>query len=570
MGWPSNDADHRLVSAAAMQALEERLFASGLPVAALMEKAALAVSRRLLQDHGERLRRTGALVLVGPGHNGGDGLVVARELHLAGIHTRIWSPFERHKPLTETHRRHALWLGIPELEAEPEPSGEALWIDALLGSGQRRRPGDAIETLLRQRQQQRPRQLLAVDVPTGLCADTGRLTGTDAATALCTHAIGLIKQGLVQDNALAWVGALVRIDLGCPASLVAELPGPPALILWPQDRATAPWPALPVAANKYGRGRLLLAAGSGRYPGAAALAVAGASASGCGSIRAALPSALAEGLWRQAPHLLIEPPLAPATDGSSRLSGLGGGGGTHAGSRDQRLDALLVGPGLGQEPADAGADEDATWDWLQTFSGLLVLDADGLNRLAARQGEGWLRGRQGPTWLTPHRQEFARLFPDLIEATALEAAAIAAARSGAAVLLKGARSLVAAPDGRIWQLGSADARSARTGLGDVLAGYAAGCGARALAALQAKATETAAGCSGRNAPTPPGGRAPGVSPAPAGLDPSLAGLLAAAALEHACAGLKASGERGRAVTPMDVAEALGAGDVRTQCQVEMF
>ena len=83
-----------------MAALEEQLFASGLPVEALMEKAALAVSRLLLEQHGERLGRHGALVLVGPGHNGGDGLVIARELHLAGISTAIWSPFGHHKPLS--------------------------------------------------------------------------------------------------------------------------------------------------------------------------------------------------------------------------------------------------------------------------------------------------------------------------------------------------------------------------------------------------------------------------------------------------------------------------------------
>ena len=138
--WPERNGRHLLVNSAQMAALEEQLFASGLPVEALMEKAALAVSRLLLEQHGERLGRHGALVLVGPGHNGGDVLVIARELHLAGISTAIWSPFERHKSLSAAHLRHALWLGIPRLEASPDPSSAALWIDALLGSGQRRAP----------------------------------------------------------------------------------------------------------------------------------------------------------------------------------------------------------------------------------------------------------------------------------------------------------------------------------------------------------------------------------------------------------------------------------------------
>ena len=123
-----------MVSAAQMAALEEQLFASGLPVEALMEKAALAVVRRLQQpDWWPQLQQRGALVLVGPGHNGGDGLVVARELHLAGVAVRTWSPFERHKPLTAAHRRHAHWLGIPELSDPPDPGEGAIWIDALFG-----------------------------------------------------------------------------------------------------------------------------------------------------------------------------------------------------------------------------------------------------------------------------------------------------------------------------------------------------------------------------------------------------------------------------------------------------
>ena len=157
-----------------------------------------------------------------------------------------------------------------------------------------------------------------------------------------------------------------------------------------------------------------------------------------------------------------------------------------------------------------------------------MLDADGLNRLAGPVSQGlglqasrWLQQRQGPTWITPHPGEFARLFPELAGSTALEAAAQAAMSSGACVLLKGARSIVAAPDGRRWQLLEASPGSARTGLGDVLAGYAAGLGAMALAAS---------------------GNAD-------------AAWLAAAALAHAQAGRR--GENSESgFTPMQVAEKL--------------
>ena len=231
------DADHLLVSGEQMVQLEQQLFASGLPVEALMEKAALLVASHLLEH--EPLQ-AGALVLVGPGHNGGDALVVARELHLAGVAVRIWSPYERHKPLTAAHLGHGRWLGIPLLEEAPDPADGALWIDGLFGIGQRQGPGDAIENLLLARQRQRPSHLLAVDVPTGLCADRGICLGAGAAVAHCTTTIGLVKTGLVQDPALAYVGQLVRLDLGLPPALLAGFPTNQPLALGPKDHQAGP------------------------------------------------------------------------------------------------------------------------------------------------------------------------------------------------------------------------------------------------------------------------------------------------------------------------------------------
>ncbi|WP_347238841.1 NAD(P)H-hydrate epimerase [Cyanobium sp. FACHB-13342] len=487
--WPERDSRHLLVSSAQMAALEEQLFASGLPVEALMEKAALAVTRRLLEQHGAWLAQHGALVLVGPGHNGGDGLVIARELHLAGVATAIWSPFDNHKPLTATHLRHALWLGIPRLHQPPAAHGPELWIDALLGIGQRRAPDAALEALLEARQQRRPGALVAVDVPTGLCADSGRPTGTVSAQASTTYAIGLVKIGLVQDPALAAVGALEWIDLGLPRSLLETLPKATVLGLGQRDLADRPRPALDPAASKYQRGRLLVVAGSEAYRGAASLVLAGATSSGCGSLRAALPAGLASSLWQQHPHVVVSQTLACHHHGSLRLDPL-------LDLDPRRLDALLIGPGIGPlapPVPQTGPGEADGWQSLLTWPGLLVLDADGLNRLAGPVAQSlglsagaWLQQRLGPTWITPHPGEFARLFPELAHrghdaATAPDAAAAAARLSGASVLLKGARSVVAAPDGRRWQLLEAAPSSARAGLGDVLAGHAAGLGAMAMA-----------------------------------------------------------------------------------------
>ena len=505
--WPARDADHLLVRGAEMAALEEELFASGLPVEALMEKAGLALARRLRAElqamaAASPVDAREVLVLVGPGHNGGDGLVVARELHLKGVPVRLWSPFPQRKPLTERHWRHARWLGIPVLEQPPAPHDPALWLDGLFGNGQRRPPGEAIETLLAERARGRGR-LVAIDVPTGLCSDTGRLLGRAAARADLTLCVGLWKRGLLQERAPDWVGRLERIDLDLPAALLQSLPAAVPLGLGGRtgadgDAAGAPRPELPLAASKYERGRLLVIAGSGRYRGAAHLALAGASASGCGSLRALVPRALEGKLWQVHPHVVLEPRQAvgPSLD---------------------RLDAVLVGPGLGPPGVD---DLDAAWwEALLQFPGLVVLDADGLSRIRA----AWLQQRRGPTWITPHGAEFARLFPDLAPLPPLEAAAEAAQRTGAAVLLKGARSVVAAADGRLWQLMQAAPEAARAGLGDLLAGYAAGLGSRGWTAA-------------------------------ATVDDQ---LLAVAALDHAEAGIRGSRRWGPGgATPLALAEEL--------------
>ncbi|MFM7651324.1 MAG: NAD(P)H-hydrate dehydratase, partial [Vulcanococcus sp.] len=163
----------------------------------------------------------------------------------------------------------------------------------------------------------------------------------------------------------------------------------------------------------------------------------------------------------------------------------------------------------------AGLLHPQAWQELQQFPGTLVLDADGLNRISA----DWLGQRAGSTWITPHAAEFARLFADLAGLPPLEAAAAAARRCGAAVVLKGAHSVVAAPDGRRWQVVHSCAAAARAGLGDVLAGYAAGLAARAAACSQTDAA-----------------------------------VLALAALDHALAGCRTSRRQGAGgATPQAVA-----------------
>mgnify|MGYP001178434551 CR=1 FL=1 len=207
-------------------------------------------------------------------------------------------------------------------------------------------------------------------------------------------------------------------------------------------------------------------------------------------------AALAQQLWQVLPHVLLPNPEAPL----------------------ERLDAVAYGPGLGSGALNAE---------LQDFAGLLLLDADGLNRLAA-QGEvqHWLQQRRGPTWLTPHAAEFGRLFPELAGLPPHQAASQAAQQSQCWVLRKGARTLIASPDGIVRQVLQSDARAARAGLGDVLSGYAAGLGAMGLA-------------SGLNQ-----------------TDDRFDGLLALAALAHATAGIKQSQAGEGAASPLAIAQRL--------------
>ena len=457
-----------------MLALEEEWLASGLPVAALMEVVGHAMADWCLQ-HRERLA-DGVLVLIGPGHNGGDGLVVARRLIQAGVLVRLWAPLPLKKLLTKEHWDHLMWLGASVEASEPDPRDPALWVEALFGLGQQRPLPEALALLLGERERVQPGRLISLDVPAGMHSNHGRMHSGGGAVASDTLCVGVIKRGLVQDVAMAHVGRLHRLDPGVPSKLIDQLEGPPVVQMMTKDLTTLPIPQDAPTAMKYQRGRLLMVAGSERYRGAALLAARGAMASGVGSVNAALPESVAEAIWSWIPELVLSAAL-PAT----RSEGLAWWPWLSQ-AELSRLDALLIGPGIGIPNGELDGDWEAWAEPLLTFQGLLVLDADALNALAAsRQGWTWLQGREHPTWITPHRSEFGRLFPGLEDRDPLEAAQWAAEQSGAVVLLKGAHSLIADPSGAVHQLVETSVQVARTGLGDLLAGFAAGWGARCLA-----------------------------------------------------------------------------------------
>ncbi len=466
VNWPKSDADHLIASTAQMRGFENNLINRGMPVEALMEKVGQKLKDWFLER--PELLLNGVLILVGPGHNGGDGLVLARELFLENIDVSIWCPLPITQSLTRRHQAYSHWLGIKELHEEPNVYCKTLWIDALFGLGQTRPLPEKIANLLKGREEKQPRRLISIDVPSGICSDTGKTFSNVAATASYTLTIGLNKQGLIQDIAIPYVGELIRLDIGIPQKVLKKDKQINFFKLAGDDLFSIPWPEPSSISSKYQRGRLLVVAGSDKYKGAALLALQGALASGVGSIKALLPQKMADNIWQVSPEIVVSGILGNSIDGESEI------GEAILKHKLDRLDSLLIGPGL------ALANE--KWSdiacQLEKFPGLLVLDADALNRLAfSTESWEWINKREGPTWLTPHLQEFYRLFPNLKDLSPLDAAPKAAKMTGANVLLKGAHSLIASPSGVRWQLVSTSSCAARAGLGDVLAGFVAGVGA---------------------------------------------------------------------------------------------
>ena len=471
MYWPKFDAEHLIVTARQMEVLEKKIFFNGMPLEALMEKVGLRLSDWFLER--PHLLVDGVIVLVGPGHNGGDGLVVARELHCAGVDVSIWCPISLSREITKRHFSYSTSIGINHLKIAPDVQDNSLWIEALFGLGQSRPLPKSISSLLRSREGIRPGRLISIDVPAGTCSDSGISIGDESAVASSCLTIGLIKQGLVQDSALKNIGTLERIDIGIPKNFLKEISPLPARRICFADLDSYKWPKVSREAMKYQRGRVLVLAGSSRYKGAATLALQGALASGAGSIHAVLPKSIAENLWQVFPEIIVEDAFGESSDQTASLA-------TCLKNIDlNRFDALLLGPGIG-----VGSEkwEDIS-NYLDAFRGLLVLDADALNRIAIwNKGLNWLNKRsESPTWITPHFAEFKRVFPFIKTTCPLMAAIEAAQKSHVSVLLKGARSVIADPSGFSWQLGETLPYVARIGLGDVLSGFLTGVGSIGLA-----------------------------------------------------------------------------------------
>ncbi len=402
-----------IFTAAETKAAEATIFATGVSVAALMQRAGRAAA----DIAWDRFGPLETLVVCGPGNNGGDGYVIARRLADRGVRVRVAASGD---PASEAARAaRAAWGGPVEPLADAAPA--ALLIDALFGTGLTR-PLDAAIAGPARRLMQAARRRVAVDLPSGMASDDGAVL-TELPVADLTVALGALKRSHRLMPGVARCGEVAVADIGFGASTaeVTEI-GRPQLV------------APGFEANKYTRGKLLVVAGA--MPGATMLSALSAQRAGAGYVE---------------------------------LLGAGGGGEPHAlvrrgwddaALRDPRIGAIVIGPGLGTD------DESHRRLTLALDTRKpLVIDADAVS-LLAKHGPARI---EPPAVLTPHGGEFVRLF-GAIAGSALDQAREGARRSGAVVLLKGACTVVAHPDGRAAIGAPAPAWLASAGTGDVLSG----------------------------------------------------------------------------------------------------
>ncbi len=443
------DQTQALLTVAEMAASDRAAIAAGIAGTRLMAAAGNGVFEAIVS----RFPPQPTIVLCGPGNNGGDGYVVAEKLRRAGWDVAVASLVRRAALKGDAARAAALWQGrTVALDAVDVLDGRTLAVDALFGAGLAR-PLEGVAGAVVAAIGARGLACVGVDVPSGVEGDTGKVLGCAPRCAL-TVTFFRLKPGHLLLPGRALCGETVLVDIGTPADILDALEPR----TWRNDPALwrAALPRREMSDHKYRRGHALIYGGA-RLTGAARLAALAARRMGAGLATIAAPVE-AGPVYRAGDAGTIVADCEFPSDYAALLA-------------DRRFNAVVIGPGLGRGKA--------TWRKLEQAlaSGAeerrFVIDADALTSAGDSQR---LFGLLGPHCvLTPHEGEFARLFasiaPDLDKLTR---ARRAARRSGAIVLLKGADTVVAAPDGRAAINANAPAWLASAGSGDVLAGMVGG------------------------------------------------------------------------------------------------
>jgi hydroxyethylthiazole kinase-like uncharacterized protein yjeF len=368
-------------------------------------------------------------LLVGGGNNGGDALYAGAALAGRGavVHALLLAPERTHEGGLTALRR----AGGRVVAAEPGVlNGADLVVDGIIGIGGRGGLRGASADLA---EAASDRFTVAVDVPSGVSADTGAVDGASV-RADVTVTFGALKPGLVVGAGLRRVGELRLVEIG----LEATLPPPTTFVLEATDVAGL-LPNPDETSDKYTRGVVGLVSGSAAYPGAGVLATGAAISGGAGMVRYA--GAAADAIRARYPEVVVQEGSRPG---------------------ELRVQAWVAGPGMG-----TGDDARGLLAEVLATDVPVIVDADGITLLG--ESPELLRGRSAPTVLTPHDREFARI-ADGPTADRLGSARSAAAALGATVLLKGDATVVAAPDGRAWINRTGTPWLATAGSGDVLSG----------------------------------------------------------------------------------------------------
>ncbi len=464
--WP-------LVSAAEMRALDRHTIETlGVPGALLMESAGRAVAEAVLAERATA-GSGDVLVVCGSGNNGGDGLVAARHLQLLGLRVRVALVGARGRlaPDAAANLARAKAVGVPIATGPLRTAGAAVLVDALLGTGLTRAVEGPVAAAIRRIAAARPAaRVVAVDLPSGIDADTGRIHGV-AVAADRTVAIALPKVGLTLEPGRTRAGCIVVARIG----IADTAPGVRAgAALWTDAAAAARLPERPREGHKGRFGHVLVVAGARGTTGAAALAALAAARSGAGLVTIACPAGV-HGILETKCTEPMTAAVPDAADGSFSIDAL-----APILALAEERDVVALGPGIGR----AAETQKLVRELVAAIPRPLVIDADGLFPFAAAATRGRhaddalgaLKARRAATILTPHPGEAARLLgisAAEINLDRVGAARRLAERAGAVVVLKGAATVVTAPDGRTLVTPTGSPALATGGTGDVLTGVIA-------------------------------------------------------------------------------------------------
>jgi NAD(P)H-hydrate epimerase len=481
----------KIVTAQEMQLLDRRTIEEyGVPGLILMENAGLGVLREMSQRYGDLTGRI-ITVVAGQGNNGGDGWVLARHLHQQGTQVRVYLLGQKDKVKGDARVNLLIFERIGgELRelARSKVSGEELReikssfhqsdliVDAIFGTGLiHTRPAlsEQIYSKLIGLMNESTRPIVAVDIPSGITSDTGEVLGA-AVKADLTVTFGLPKRGHYLYPGAAHRGVLRVVDIGIPKSLVREIPCPLTL-LTPEEIRQA-LPARPVDAHKGNFGHVLVIGGSVGKTGAAALAAQAALRVGAGLVTLGIPSSLNPIMEQK----LTEVMTIPLPETSGQTLSLAAEKTLIDIAQDKSV--VILGPGLSTHPET----QELVRKLLHALRLPIVLDADGVNALAGHTDA--LAQVKTKLVLTPHPGEMARLLGTTnqkVQGDRLGIAQSFAKRCNVCLVLKGAHTVLADPQGFLWINPTGNPGMASGGTGDVLSGLLGGLISQGLEPFQA-------------------------------------------------------------------------------------